>query len=89
MNISRKAILLAGILLACTAQLPGQARQTREEYIDRYLHIAVAHMARYGIPAREIFSELGKRKVIGGQEDQIIDICYQIMDAKKAAAAQK
>ena len=51
MNISRKAILLAGILLACTAQLPGQVRQTREEYIDRYMHIAVAHMERYGIPA--------------------------------------
>ena len=26
-------------------------RQTREEYIDRYMHIAVAHMERYGIPA--------------------------------------
>ncbi len=28
-----------------------QTRQTRQEYIDRYKHIAVAHMERYGIPA--------------------------------------
>ena len=52
MNISRKAIFLAGILLFC---LPGllraQVRQTREEYIDRYKHIAVEQMERYGIPA--------------------------------------
>lgn len=26
-------------------------RQTREEYIDRYKHIAISHMERYGIPA--------------------------------------
>ena len=57
-------------------------------YSSFYLHTKEAS-ERYGIPAREIFSELGKRKVIGGQEDQIIDICYQIMDAKKAAEAQK
>lgn len=31
--------------------LPAQVRQTREEYIDRYKSIAVAHMERYGIPA--------------------------------------
>ena len=52
MNISRKAIFLAEILLFC---LPGllraQVRQTREEYIDRYKHIAVEQMERYGIPA--------------------------------------
>ena len=28
-----------------------QSRQTREEYIERYKSIAVAHMERYGIPA--------------------------------------
>ncbi len=39
---------------------------------------------RYGIPARDIFAELGRRNVIGGQEDQIIDICYKIMDARNA-----
>lgn len=29
----------------------GQVRQTREEYVARYHHIAVEHMERYGIPA--------------------------------------
>lgn len=52
-------------------------------YSSFYLHTKEA-AERYGIPAREIFTELGKRKVIGGQEDQIIDICYQIMDAQKS-----
>lgn len=51
MNISRKAILLGAILLGCLGELTAQVRQTREEYIDRYMHIAVAHMERYGIPA--------------------------------------
>ena len=45
MNISRKAIFLAGILLFC---LPGllraQVRQTREEYIDRYKHLSLIHI---------------------------------------------
>ena len=50
-NISRKAILLGAILLGCLGELTAQVRQTREEYIDRYMHIAVAHMERYGIPA--------------------------------------
>ena len=54
MNISRKAILLAGILLLAAAPLTAQKRQTRqtlEEYVDRYKSIAVEHMERYGIPA--------------------------------------
>ena len=28
-----------------------QSRQTKEEYIDKYKHIAIDHMERYGIPA--------------------------------------
>ena len=51
MNFSKKAISLAGILLIALQSLPAQVRQTREEYIDRYKSIAVAHMERYGIPA--------------------------------------
>lgn len=51
MNISKKAICLAAILCACAVQLAAQTRLTREEYIDRYKSIAVAHMERYGIPA--------------------------------------
>lgn len=51
MTFSKKAILLAGILLCCTVRLGAQVRQTREEYVNRYMSIAVAHMERYGIPA--------------------------------------
>ena len=51
MTFSKKAISLAGILLCCAVQLGAQVRQTREEYVSRYMSIAVAHMERYGIPA--------------------------------------
>lgn len=58
MNISKKPILLAGIILlalplAAAAQQPARkgSRMTREEYIDRYKSIAVEQMERYGIPA--------------------------------------
>lgn len=51
MNISRKAIFLGGILLVLCLAAQAQSRQTREEYVDRYKHIAVSHMERYGIPA--------------------------------------
>jgi len=51
MNISRKAIFLGAILLVLCLATQAQSRQTREEYVDRYKHIAVSHMERYGIPA--------------------------------------
>ncbi len=54
MIFSRKAILLAGILLAAAGGAAAQSRamrQTREEYIDRYKSIAIMQMERYGIPA--------------------------------------
>jgi len=57
MKFSRKAILLAGILFAAILTLQGQVRQTREEYVERYKHIAVAHMERYGIPASIIMAQ--------------------------------
>ncbi|MFI3318604.1 MAG: glucosaminidase domain-containing protein [Rikenellaceae bacterium] len=38
-------------LLSTIISLAQESRQTREEYIDRYAAIAVAHMERYGIPA--------------------------------------
>ncbi len=45
------------ILLTLTATLlmmgstTAQTRQTRQEYVERYHHIAIAHMEKYGIPA--------------------------------------
>ena len=38
-------------LLLCIIEANAQTRQTKEEYIERYKHIAIDHMERYGIPA--------------------------------------
>ncbi|MFI3269239.1 MAG: glucosaminidase domain-containing protein [Rikenellaceae bacterium] len=60
MIISRRTTLLAKLLLLLaifittaeiSAAAESYARITREEYIDRYRHIAVEHQQRYGIPA--------------------------------------
>ena len=51
MIFSKKAIVLAGVALLAIVPLRAQVKQTREEYIDKYKQIAVAHMERYGIPA--------------------------------------
>ena len=41
---------------------------------------------RYGVPTRDILLELGERKVVGGQEDMIIDVAMDLQ--RWAAAAQ-
>lgn len=38
-------------MLLCTSVVGAQTRQTREEYVAKYKHIAIEHMERYGIPA--------------------------------------
>lgn len=52
-------------------------------YSSFYLHVMEA-AKKYGIAPKEIFDELGRRKVVGGQEDQIIDICHNIVKARKS-----
>jgi len=37
---------------------------------------------RFNVPAREILVELGRRKVVGGQEDMIIDVAYELSQRK-------
>ena len=39
----------------------------------------------YGIPTSEILVELGRRKMIGGQEDMIVDVALDLAAAGKAA----
>lgn len=39
--------------------------------------------AKFGVDSRDILIELGKRKVVGGQEDMIIDVAAQIAKEKK------
>ena len=42
--------------------------------------------ARYGIPAVEILLEVGKRKMVGGQEDMIVDIALDLLKQKEKVA---
>lgn len=39
---------------------------------------------RYGIPAIEILMELGRRKMVGGQEDMIVDVTLDLLKQKTA-----
>ena len=43
---------------------------------------------QFGIDAREILLELGKRQVVGGQEDMIIDVAAELAKAKNAVASK-
>ena len=39
---------------------------------------AEGHAERYGVPASEILIRAGERRLVGGQEDQLIDIALEI-----------
>lgn len=41
---------------------------------------------RYGVPAHEILLELGRRRVVGGQEDMVIDVAAGLARARELAA---
>ena len=41
---------------------------------------------RYGVDSKDILLELGRRGVVGGQEDMIIDVAVEL--ERKAAEAQ-
>ena len=37
---------------------------------------------KYGIDTRSILEELGKRKMVGGQEDMIVDVALDMLQKK-------
>jgi 4-hydroxy 2-oxovalerate aldolase len=46
------------------------------------IHVKNAAM-QYGVDPRYIFVELGKRRVVGGQEDIVVDVAMNIAQSKK------
>lgn len=53
-------------------------------YSSFLLHTARA-AERFGVDARDILVELGRRRVVGGQEDMIIDVAYELAQKKSAS----
>ena len=51
MNFLRRIALLLPLVMMVALSAHAKERQTREEYVERYKAIAIAHMERYGIPA--------------------------------------
>jgi len=51
-------------------------------YSSFLLHTMRA-VQKYQVDPRDILIELGRRKVVGGQEDMIIDVAYEIYQKKK------
>jgi len=54
-------------------------------YSSFLLH-AEAASAKYGIPTMEILMELGRRKMVGGQEDMIVDVALDLLEKQKVAS---
>ena len=52
-----------------------------------FLLFAKRAEAKYGIPARELLLELGRRGMVGGQEDMIEDTALTMVRNRKVAVA--
>jgi 4-hydroxy-2-oxovalerate aldolase len=88
-----KMMDLAEEIVAPILQVPQEI--TRDSLILGYAGVyssfrlhAERAAKRFGVDSRDILVELGKRKVVGGQEDMIIDIAAEIASKKTATGAR-
>lgn len=51
-----------------------------------FLHHTTRAADRFDVDPRDILVELGKRRIVGGQEDMIIDVAYELAQDKSVVA---
>ena len=53
-----------------------------------FLRHAETASEKYGIPTFDILAELGRRRMVGGQEDMIVDVALDLAKAREAQTAK-